>query len=224
MLTSSSPLSFLSLLISLVLLLFMPGLFNEFSAALIRILFALVLIASLYLVATEKKQLIIGLALAVPALLTHWSFGLLPETPRLVINASFLLLFLSYVCTHIFIYLFSTRKIESDVIYAALCLYLMLGLVWTFAYLLIEINSPGSIALKSEFDPLTDDTRDLVTEIIYFSFVTITTLGYGDIIPVSRLARSLVIIQAFVGQIYVAIVIARLVGLQIAAQLHDNRE
>jgi len=100
----------------------------------------------------------------------------------------------------------------------------MLGLIWTFAYLLIEINSPGAIALKNEFDLLTDNPRELIAEIMYFSFVTITTLGYGDITPVSPLAQSLVIIQAFVGQIYVAIVIARLVGLQIAAQLHDNQE
>lgn len=224
MLTSSSPLSFLGLLVSLILLLFMPGLFSDYSGALISILFALVLIASLYLVATERKHLIIGLTLAVPALLTHWSLPLLSETTRLTINACFQILFLSYVCTQIFTYLFRARKIESNVIYAALCLYLMLGLIWTFAYLLIEINSPGAIALKNEFDLLTDNPRELIAEIMYFSFVTITTLGYGDITPVSPLAQSLVIIQAFVGQIYVAIVIARLVGLQIAAQLHDNQE
>ena len=224
MLTSSSPLSFLGLLVSLILLLFMPGLFSDYSGALISILFALVLIASLYLVATEKKHLLIGLALAAPALLTHWSFGVLPEITRLTINASFQILFLSYVCTQILTYLIRARKIESNVIYAALCLYLMLGLIWTFAYLLIETNSPGAIALKNEFDLLTDNPRELIAEIMYFSFVTITTLGYGDITPISPLAQSLVIIQAFVGQIFVAIVIARLVGLQIAAQLHDNQE
>jgi len=202
----------------------MPGLFSDYSGALISILFALVLIASLYLVATEKKHLLIGLALAAPALLTHWSFGVLPEITRLTINASFQILFLSYVCTQILTYLIRARKIESNVIYAALCLYLMLGLVWTFAYFLIEINSPGAIALKIEFDLLTDNPRELMIEIMYFSFVTITTLGYGDITPISPLAQSLVIIQAFVGQIFVAIVIARLVGLQIAAQIHDDQE
>jgi hypothetical protein len=56
----------------------------------------------------------------------------------------------------------------------------------------------------------------------YFSFVTITTLGYGDIAPVSLLARSLTIVQALVGQVYIAIVIARLVSLQIAGEINRS--
>lgn len=219
--TVNPPFGFLSLLTCLLLLLALPGLFSGYSGGLISILFVLMLAASLYLVATEKKHLTIGLLLAVPALFTHWSFGLLPETIRLVINGGFQIVFLSYVCVHIFSYLFRARKIESEVIFAALCLYLLLGLIWAFGYFLLELLSPGAISLGSEINSQSMDSRELIAEVIYFSFVTITTLGYGDITPVSQLAKSLVIVEALVGQIYIAIVIARLVAIQIAAALRD---
>ncbi len=212
---------FQGLLASLLLLILLPGFLGPNYADIIPILFALLMIACLYLVATEKKYLTIGLVLAVPALITHWSFGLLPETARLTINSVLQIAFLSYVCGHIYTYLFTARKIVSDVIFAALCLYFLLGIVWTFAYFLIEINSPGAISLVSELGSAATNPRDLLRDILYFSFVTITTLGYGDITPVSRLAQSLAIIQAFVGQIYIAIVIARLVAMQLAAELRN---
>lgn len=219
--TSNPPFGFLGLLASLLLLLILPGLLSEYSGAILPILFALVLVASLYLVAAEKTRLTIGIALAAPVLLTHWSFGLLPEIVRLNMNGMFQIIFLLYVSRQIFVYLFRARKIELSVIYAALCLYLMLGIIWVFAYFLVEINAPGAISLSSEIDFVTLNPRDLLAELIYFSFVTITTLGYGDITPVSRVAQSLAIIQALVGQIYIAIIIARIVGMQIAAELRD---
>ncbi len=177
--------------------------------------------ASLYLVASDRKHLRIGLMLAIPSFFTHWSFGLLPETVRLTLNAGFQIVFLSYVCMQIYSYLFDARKVESNVIYAALCLYLMLGVIWAFAYFLIELNSPGSIAIKIDTNSPEYSPVNIMAEVIYFSFVTLTTLGYGDFTPVSRLAKSLAIIQAFLGQIYIAIVIARLVAMQIADELRD---
>ena len=221
MLTSNPPFGFLGLLLSLLLLLVLPGIFGEFSGSVISILFSLLLVASLYLVATDKKHLLIGLLLAVPSLFTHWSFGLLPETTRLTLNAGLQIGFLSYVSMQIYFYLLEARKVESNVIYAALCLYLMLGIIWAFIYFLIEMNAPGSIAIKMDANSPANTPQNIMVEVIYFSFVTLTTLGYGDFTPVSRLAKSFVIIQALVGQIYIAIVIARLVAMQIADKLSD---
>ncbi len=221
MLSTNPRFSFLGLLISLLLLLILPGVIGELYDDVISILFAFVLIASLYLVASNRKHLIIGLVLAVPSLFTHWSFDLFPETARLTINAGIQIVFLSYVGMRIYFYLLDARKVESNVIYAALCLYLMLGIIWAFIYFLIELNSPGSIAIKMDTNSPAYTPLNIMAEVIYFSFVTLTTLGYGDFTPVSRLAKSFVIIQALVGQIYIAIIIARLVAMQIADKLSN---
>ena len=217
--TSKQSFGFLGLLISLLLLLLLPGLFGSHSGGIIPMLFALVLVASLYLVATERKNFVIGLMLALPVLLTHWPLGLLSEPARLTMNSAFQIVFLAYVCAQIFSYLFRAQKIEVDVIYAALCLYLLIAVIWAFGYFLVEFSSPGAISMGDGVDMASMGARDLMAQTIYFSFVTITTLGYGDMTPVSRLAQSLTIIEALVGQIYIAIVIARLVAMQIAEKL-----
>lgn len=132
--TSKQSFGFLGLLISLLLLLLLPGLFSSHSGEIIPMLFALVLVASLYLVAAERKNFVIGLMLALPVLLTHWPLGLLSEPARLTMNSAFQIVFLAYVCAQIFSYLFRAQKIEVDVIYAALCLYLLLAVIWAFGY------------------------------------------------------------------------------------------
>ena len=222
MLTPKPKLSFNGLLASLLLLLILPGIVSPYSGEALGFLFMLVVFASLYLVANDKQHLTIGLMLVVPVIITHWSFGLIHELVRVSVNAGIQIVFLLYVCAQIYDYLFRARVVESNVIYAALCLYILLGVVWALAYFLLELNLPGSIALKTEIDHSALNSRELMAEIFYFSFVTITTLGYGDIAPVSLLARSLTIVQALVGQVYIAIVIARLVSLQIAGEINRS--
>ena len=98
----------------------------------------------------------------------------------------------------------------------------MLGLIWVFAYFAVELVSPGALALKMTFDLEQHLPREMLAELIYFSFVTLTTLGYGDISPVSSLARSLTITEALIGQVFLAVVIARLVGLQISSGIKED--
>ena len=134
---------------------------------------------------------------------------------RLTSNSIFYIAFLSYVVSHIAKFLFNAQNITSNVIYGAVCLYLILGLIWTFLYFLVLLYDPAAIkldALKIGGDP-----GQAMVELLYFSYVTMTTLGYGDITPLSRLAQSLAILQAFLGQIYLAVVIASLVGMQISS-------
>lgn len=114
------------------------------------------------------------------------------------------------------------KKVDSEMIYAALCLYLLIGLCFTLIYFGIILTDPDAIKLKVETELTSQQSvTALLHELIYFSYVTQTTLGYGDLTPVSGIARSFVIAQSLVGQIYVAVVIARLVGLQIASATQD---
>ena len=100
-----------------------------------------------------------------------------------------------------------TGSVDGNKIVGSICIFLLLGIVWAEAYLLVERLFPGSIPALSG-----DNWRAHVQDALYFSYVSLTTLGYGDISPVQPLARYLAYMEAVTGQFYVAIVIASLIG------------
>ena len=93
----------------------------------------------------------------------------------------------------------------------AICVFLLLGIIWSFAYSILELAVPGSF---SGFEPGHDPRSD--SSWLYFSFVTLTTLGYGDITPESATARTFAFMQAVVGQFYIAVLVAGLVSAYIS--------
>ncbi len=102
-------------------------------------------------------------------------------------------------------------EISANRLVGAVCIYLLLGVIWAVAYTVLNLISPGSF---QGFSPLEDQSWD--SEWLYFSFVTMTTLGYGDISPVSATARALAYMQAVFGQFYIAILVAGLVSAYIS--------
>jgi hypothetical protein len=105
----------------------------------------------------------------------------------------------------------------------AVAVYLLFGLTWTYLYSLIDHLLPGAFALPAS-SGITETNRQ--ESFTYFSFITLTTLGYGDITPVHPLARLCAVIQALFGQLYPATLLARLVSLEIVARppLHLRTE
>ncbi len=101
-----------------------------------------------------------------------------------------------------------TGDIDGNKILGAICLYLLMGLIWAVLYTLVQLSFPGS------FTNISSDSAwfTLFPDFIYFSFVTITTLGFGDISPLLPISRFLVYFEAIVGQFYLAILVASLVG------------
>jgi hypothetical protein len=87
---------------------------------------------------------------------------------------------------------------------AAIIVYLFLGMVWSRVYEITALAIPGAFHMES--------SRVTITNYLYFSFVTLTTIGYGDILPIHPIARNLAIMEAIMGQMYIAILIARLVS------------
>ncbi|HIG40933.1 MAG: ion channel [bacterium] len=217
--TKEPPFGFEVLLISFVFLLFIPDLFDgEFSSFVSRILSSFILVSSLYIVVLRRKDFIIGLLLAVPTALSGWLPAVLvTEGSQLLVFSVFKTAFLAYISFHILRYLLNARQVDAEIIYAAVCLYLLMGMTWALIYFGIILVNPEAISLK--VDTYATDSHSvaiLLKELVYFSYVTQTTLGYGDLTPTSGLARAIVITQALFGQIYIAVIIARLVGLQIA--------
>ena len=110
------------------------------------------------------------------------------------------------------------NDINPNRIVGAICIYLLLGVMWSIAYGMIEFSQPGS------FTGLTESVSPAWnTDLVYYSFVTITTLGYGDITPLSQTARSLSFAEAIVGQFYIAVLVAGLVSAYISAK-HEKSD
>ncbi|WDQ17824.1 potassium channel family protein [Rhodopirellula sp. P2] len=116
---------------------------------------------------------------------------------------------------------FGEGPIDASRIIGAVSIYFLLGLLWAFLYTLAELIQPGSFLFPVANTESIQNTR-LISEFIYFSNVTLTTLGYGDVVPLSRPAKMLAVLQAMLGQLYVAIVIARMVGLQVSQRSSDS--
>ena len=109
------------------------------------------------------------------------------------------------------------NDINMNRIVGAICVYLMLGVMWSVGYSVLEFSQPGSFGgLTQQIAPAWNP------DWIYFSFVTITTLGYGDILPLTQSARSLAFAEAIVGQFYIAVLVAVLVSAYISAQAAND--
>jgi len=105
-------------------------------------------------------------------------------------------------------YVFSREAMSTDKLYGAAATYLMLGVLWTYLYAIAQYLFPGSFAGGGNVV-----SSVAMVDLLYFSFSTLTTTGFGDIAPVLRLPRTLATLEAVLGTLYVAILIARLAGV-----------
>jgi hypothetical protein len=114
---------------------------------------------------------------------------------------------IAYCIYCVVLYVLMANSITRDQIYAGMCAYLMLGFAFGCIYYLVEILSPGCFSVNTA--KLSSDSPDLM----YFSFVTLATLGYGDITPVAKVSRALAQVEALVGMLYIAVFMAKLVSM-----------
>ena len=142
------------------------------------------------------------------ALLGEWADGLILGRGTTVFGQSAAALLLAAVTMFVLRRVFAPGRVTADRIVAAMCAYLFLGMFWATLFALIHEFVPAAFHFP-------EGTSVHPTDFTYFSFVTLTTLGYGDITPVSPLARSLAYMEAVFGQIFIAVVIARLVALEL---------
>ena len=123
------------------------------------------------------------------------------------------LAFFTLVCANVLGHVFDRTAVDANKLYAVCCVYLLAGIAWAFLYAITEALVPGSFDLSKFADVPTGRMQHL----IYFSLVTLTTLGYGDIAPVSGFAQTSAALEAIFGQAYLAVLVARLVGWRASA-------
>ena len=188
------------------------------------ILFLLILLGAIRAVISGKKQLLFLIALAILSQGLSWA-DLFFQHPaifaaRIVVD----LPLFSFFAVAILVYVLKQKKISADTIFAAICVYAMIGFIWAIFYAMIGTYNPSAFNFANivSNEGLSGAAKE--SAYIYFSYVTLTTLGYGDITPVSRVACSLACLEAIIGQLFLATLIARLVGLQIISHKQESKK
>jgi Ion channel len=175
------------------------------------VLFSLLLISGLAAVSERHAFTVLGSVLIVLTIGFHWTAHLIPNRAFLSINAVLTIASLGLMVAVVLVQVFKKGPITAHRIQGAIAVYLLLGLIWEFAYELVLTLYPGSFQPAS----VVEQPGSLLPNLTYFSFVTLTTVGYGDITPVHPMAKSLALLEALVGQLYPAILIGRLVAMEL---------
>jgi hypothetical protein len=173
-------------------------------------LMTLVLVSGVLAVGRSRRTLAWAAVLMVPAVTGRWMNHFWPELAPKEVVLTTGLIFLIFLIGQFLRFILRAPRVNSEVMYAGISVYLLLGLSWMLAYLLVDRLVPGSFAFNA--GPVASHTMTSFNA-YYFSFVTLTTVGYGDITPVSNGARALAAMEAMTGTLYVAVLISRLVAL-----------
>lgn len=199
------------LLIAIVFFLVVNPFFHDAGRAWMSVVFSgfLIPFLAVWIVAEHRKHLIIATALAVPFVLVSWITRFDPSA--LLIAVRYLLAVAFYgFAVYVVLHNIHKREVTIDVIVGSVSAYLLIGVMWAFLYQLLNLISPGSF-----LSTIASETGSGTIDYFYYSFVTLTTLGFGDIVPVSSVARSFTALEAVTGVLFMAIVIARVIGLHV---------
>ena len=176
-----------------------------------------VFVTAIFVISSTRKHLIIGMALMVPPLVLTWGVKLyqVPALEYIVLLSS--ALFFSYVASLILVDIFRSKMVTLDLIAGGICVYLFFGNICGMIYALIGRIDPNAFSIPELTASYIGDSIGDVSSAMYFSFVTLTTLGYGDITPLNAFARTLAYLEAAIGQFYLTVLIASLVGIHISS-------
>lgn len=175
-----------------------------------------ILLIIIYSAGIRPYRVLVGFILASPALILQW----LDPSPdiNITITTSTSLLYL-YAIVLVCLFLQRTKEVGINEVFAAISLYLLLGFAWTTFYQILTYFDPSSfyIALERNSSPMLN-----WSDFLYYSFVTLTTLGYGDITPVTAPARSLAVIEAITGILFIPMMISSFIGLYLGNKASTN--
>lgn len=178
------------------------------TAVAILVLNSATLIAGVYAVSDSKWKVVLTTALAIAQFATAVTAVVL-DTPLLHGAEKVLLVsFYGYTLVQVLRFVVGGQEVTQDKIFGALSVYLLMGLAWASLYGLLSELQPNAFSIARG-----SGNEDVFASFVYFSYVTLTTLGYGDITPLTPEAQSLTFLEAICGVMYVAVLVARLVSM-----------
>jgi len=212
-----NPANFSYLLAGLLITLLAGPVANEFSergtGLLIQISFSGTLIVGIWSLVESRTWFMTGVVLALMELAITVITAIRPMPLMELFNLSIALAFCAMSLAFALIHVFVGRRMDGNRMIGAVCVYLLLGVVFglinVFVYRLVPDSFSGISAAADQMK---------VLDLLYYTFVTMTTLGYGDIAPVGPLARAVAYLTAIAGQFYIAILVGMVVGLYLSQQ------
>lgn len=216
------PAKFTLLFLSLILLFVLYPVATELGqgAALLDISGSLILLAAVYAIARQRRAKWSAGVLAAITLIANWGGNFTHSRTLDLVTCIAYAAFFSFAAVVVLRNILAEQQVTFDIILGGACVYMILGLIWANLYTLLAFVQPNAFSgqavqaelLREQSKWFSADNADL----IYFSFTTLSTLGYGDIVPTSHATRSLAALEAILGQLYLTVLVARLVGLHIA--------
>lgn len=183
-------------------------------------LMTLMLVAAVLAIGGRRRILLRASVVVAPAVISKWLHHLHPEWCPQWVYLVAALVFIGFVIVNLLRFVLRAPRVDLDVLCASICAYLLLGVLWALAYTLVAGLDPQAFAVHLAHGEVTGMSG---FNAFYFSFVTLSTVGYGDITPISSPARMLAVLEAVTGPLYVAILIARLVALYSAPPVRGRR-
>jgi hypothetical protein len=209
---SEGGLTSLLLVLNVFLVLNMLGDFR-FSLFLTRLFFVLVLITGILSTFATPVVKFLCIALTIILVPLSWTVYVWPNRGLAALDAGLGVVYLGLLLVVVAGQVFRSGSVTVHRISGAVVVYLLLGVMWALLYQLLIFWEPGALQFPGSIS--TDQPAVLRQALTYFSFVTLTTVGYGDITPVHPAAKLLVMYEGLAGQLYPAIILARLVSLQL---------
>jgi len=174
-----------------------------------------VMVSAVLAVGGRRRTLLVALLFFLPAFATRWLHHFSPSVVTSLLYPIAALAFFIFVIAHLIVFVLRAPVVNANVLCAGLSGYLLLGLLWVPAYVMVGQLNPGAF----KFSPGPDAGAAMNGfNAFYFSFVTLCTVGYGDVTPVSKGARMLAVLEAVAGLFYVAVFISRLVAVYSASK------
>jgi len=195
------------------------------SAALFLLLYALfvvVFVVSSFVLLEHRRSRIKAAVLGLPSfagILTNHLFPAQTGGAGLFLFHFFSAVFIFFTVVVILTSVFQMTDMSADGVNGAFCAYLLLGLAFSHLLCLVETIRPGSFAVSENVGAFPRDDGRRHSLLTYYSVVTLTTLGYGDVTPHSGPAQTLAWVEAMLGQFYVAVIVAELIGLKVSAAI-----
>lgn len=182
-----------------------------------RLALIVVLVFAAYSVSGQRRVLKIAAALLVPTVVAQiWASAGTLSPALILITLLLSLTFFAFIIFIISASVFRSGEITGDRIAGAICVFLIVGIFWAMIYGAAALYDPAAFNMPEGARSLSQASGQAELDFIYFSFVTLTTLGFGDIFPTTPLSQTLTWLQAVFGQLYIAILLARLVSLHVA--------
>jgi hypothetical protein len=209
------------LLLAILLLLLLHPMVRVYDVArwLYDLFLTLVFLAAFLALVKRKPTRVAAVLLGVPTVIANWLGYVLPGLPSQPMAVGFHVLaaaFLGITAVAILLTIHEAQAVSADSLAGAFTGYVLAGVVFSHVYCILEAVAPGSFRVPAELAAELADPARSRSVLNYFSFITLTTVGYGDVTPATPAARDLACVEAVVGQFYIAVVMAELIGLKVS--------